>query len=116
MKKFKWVDTWISITLFIVLSICCIVKPSFENIVISYFIIGGWQVTSMLIHELNKWFVSLTGLRRIFHLIALSCLLLIPFGLTKFMLIIVPFMLLCYIFICYRELYTKMKRPLDVLK
>ncbi len=49
MKKFKKIDAWVSAVLIIGFAV-----PSFINqdatFIIGYFVVGGWQVISMLLH------------------------------------------------------------------
>lgn len=116
MRYFKLFDFRLSILLFITLSIWLLINPSLDNIIEAYFIIGGWQLISMLIHEWNKWFISRNSTRRIYHLVSLACLIAIPFGFAWVLVFISPLMAGYYIFICGKELYVKMQRPLALLK
>lgn len=55
MKKLKLIDLWGSITLFIVLSVWCVLG-GFGHLIVSYLILGGWQLTSMIVHAYKGWF------------------------------------------------------------
>ena len=116
MKKFKLFDVWLSIILFISLAVWFGINPSLNNLVIAYFIIGGWQATSMTIHEWNKWFVASKGTRRVYHWISLISLATMPMGFAWVLAMAAPFMALYYIGLCYKEVYVKMNRPLALLK
>lgn len=116
MKKIKKFDFVINFILFISLLIWYLLNPGFENAIMAYFIMGGWQVISMIIHEVNKWFISRTGTRRMYHWISLLSLILLPFGFFWVLAFAAPFMAAFYIYLCYREVFIKMQRPLALLK
>ena len=116
MRQVKLMDAGISVILFVFLFIWCLLRPDLENVIVSYFIIGGWQLISMIIHELNQWFTSRTSVRRIYHWISLFSLIAMPFGFAWVLLVTAPFMAAFYIYLCYREVYVKMRRPLTLLK
>jgi len=109
-------DFWFSILLFIILTIWFLINPSLDNIIEAYFILGGWQVISMIIHEWNKWFISWKSTRRIYHWISLVSLIAMPFGFAWVLVVTAPFMAAYYIFLCGKEVYVKMQRPLALLK
>lgn len=116
MKQFKILDVIFNTLLFISLLIWSFIKQDFEKIILSYCIIGGWQVISMAIHEMNKWFVSKTSTRRIYHWITLFSLITMPFGFAWVLVFTAPFMAIFYTYLCYKEVYVKMQRPLAALK
>jgi hypothetical protein len=66
MKTFKLTDSLISATLIIV-AITSILLRSNGWIYYWYFIVGGWQIISMSIHEINQWFVPEGSVRRLYH-------------------------------------------------
>ena len=123
MKKFKKTDVWISIVL-----ICAGIVTGFAakglGFLAGYLWVGAWQITSMLVHTFNKWF-SNSRTRRIYHVIVLLVItayflgrvfgvLLMP--VLYFLLFVAPFMAIFYTWLCYREVYIKMQRPLAILK
>lgn len=120
MKQFKTIDFWINTVLIIASVIICIIKkvtsPIDESVLLSYFIIGGWQVISMVIHVYNHWFTKKWGIRYIYHWITLIALLTMPVGSFWVLSITAPFMAIFYTWLCYSETYVKMQRPLSVLK
>ena|SRR6476620_9170460 len=116
MKTFKLFDVWLGILLFTTLLIYCLINPSHGNIIIACFIMGGWQVGSMIVHELNRWFTPPTGERRIYHWTSLLGILMALFGFASVLLFSFPLMTLFYIRLCYHEIHIKMRRPLDLLK
>ena len=124
MKKFKQMDCWISILLIIGFTLAGIINQD-VTFLVGYFVVGGWQVISMIIHTMNKWFTEKGGRRYIYHWIVLCLILLALAGLAVTeilvllaypMLFAAPFMAIYYTLICYDEVYVKMKRPLTFLK
>jgi hypothetical protein len=109
-------DVWLNSFLLASLLIYCLINPSRSNIIAASFIIGAWQAVSMIVHELNGWFTASTGIRRIYHWVALLNILLLPFHVASIIIFIVPVMAMFYIRLCYREIHIKMRRPLDLLK
>lgn len=125
MKTLKIIDTWISLTLIVGFAVGSLVLQSFTMLLIGYFIVGGWQVISMVVHWHNKWFMHKGGKRASYHRIVLimglvtATILAIPclYILTLFtMLFAAPFMAVYYTCICYNEVYVKMRRPLADLR
>jgi hypothetical protein len=116
MRRFKKIDVWISISLFLILLTACLVMRGLGCIVISYLIIGGWQLISMIVHAYNGWFNEQKSLRRIYHWIAGLSLVTIPIGSYILLMFMSPVMAAYYTWLCYDEVYVKMKRPLSILK
>jgi hypothetical protein len=119
MKTFKIIDLWTSIGLicsFIFLIIYHGKGFGFGNDLLlkSYFIVGGWQVISMLIHAISGCFTY--GARHIYHWITFISVITMPIGSVWILIITAPFMAFFYTWLCWREVYIKMKRPIDVLK
>ena len=124
MRKFKLIDVWVSIVLIIGAVLFSFVSRNFDFI-FSYFVVGGWQVISMLIHTFCRWFVEPGAARIRYHYIVvflaafafigaaftplLYCLMLV-------LLFAAPFMACYYAYMCYTEYYVKMRRPLSLLK
>ncbi|MEO5888937.1 MAG: hypothetical protein ABIQ31_01730 [Ferruginibacter sp.] len=115
MKKFKTLDVFISIALIIGFSVYSLVSQG-RNFLSGYFVVGGWQVTSMLVHVYNKCFTRKTGSRYYYHWITLISVVTMPVGSFLLLLFIAPFMAVYYTYLCYREVYVKMQRPLAMLK
>lgn len=118
MKTFKIIDVWTSIGLIISFSILIIKDGGidiFNNTLFAgYFVVGGWQVMSMLVHAITRTFTY--GARYVYHWITLISVMTMPMGSFWILLITAPFMAVFYTWLCYREVYIKMKRPLDLLK
>ena len=55
MKKFKQADYFISLLLILVFVIISFINQDITWIV-GYFVVGGWQVISMIIHAFFGWF------------------------------------------------------------
>ena len=116
MKKFKTIDAWTHLLLIISLLISCIVKPLIESMAMAYFVIGCWEVCSMVIHEWNRWFTSPGGVRRIYHRAAFISIITIPFGSFTVLLFTLPVMFALYTYMCFHEVHVKLRRPLALLK
>jgi len=124
MKKFKIIDTWISIGLIVAGIIISLAKMDY-SFLIAYCVVGGWQMISMLVHAIKGWFTHLKTARYNYHAlvttitaISLLGLWLIPvlYVLMAILLFAAPFMAIYYTWLCYEEVYVKMQRPLAALK
>jgi hypothetical protein len=124
MKQFKIIDFWISIGLIAFFTVLSFAKMG-ETFLYGYFTVGGWQIISMVIHFINKWFCSKGTVRYNYHravfvliLISLVGLVFKPLlFLVLFLLVFAaPVMAVYYTFICHEEIYVKMQRPLALLK
>jgi hypothetical protein len=132
MKTYKQIDFWGSIILIIGSIAATFIWSNFIYI-IGYFIVGAWQLLSIIVHEINHWFIRKGGNRRLYHKIVLSIFLSLIAGLCiclvsslgySFVLIILslllcisPILAVCYIIICYNELFVAIpKRELAHLK
>ncbi|MGC4100144.1 hypothetical protein [Ferruginibacter sp.] len=124
MKQFKTIDVWISMILIFSFVIygCC---RQDEYFLTGYFVVGGWQVISMLVHYFNKWFCEAGTKRRNYHFTVFTIFILagagIIFTAILYLVLIVllfaaPVMAIFYTWLCYDEVYVKMQRPLDLLK
>lgn len=116
MRKFKLTEAWLNTVLFIALSIWCIIENNKDTCLRSWFIISWVQVAGMFIHELKRWFTGYEGLRRKWHLVAALGILCLPLGSFTILFYAAPLTGICYIFICFHEVYIKMQRPLALLK
>jgi hypothetical protein len=124
MKKFKLIDTWVSIALILVGTIVSLVKLD-NSFMMVYCIVGGWQMISMLVHAIKGWFTHLKTARYNYHalvtiLAALSLVGLLITPVLYFVMIALlfaaPIMAVFYTWLCYEEVYVKMQRPLAALK
>ena len=140
MKRFKIIDFWISVGLIIFFAILTLtpiripilisvlgVRDSFGNLIAGYFVVGGWQVVSMLVHAIAGWFSPRGSARERYSALVLVLIVLVSLGLwfqvyqiifvLYPLLFLAPVMALYYTYMCYREVFYKMReRPLDVLK
>lgn len=116
MKTFKLLDSWISTGLIISCSIIVFLEQSLGYLISCYFIVGGWQVISMITHALNGWFTHRQGTRYVYHWVSLICLVTIPMGFAYPMIFLAPIMGVFYTYLCFDEVYNQLKRPLAVLK
>lgn len=115
MKKFKEADMWISIVLIAGFTMASLINRDY-TFIIGYFVVGGWQVISMIIHVFNKWFTEKWGSRYIYHWITVISLITMPMGSFWILLFTAPFMAVYYTWICYTEVRKMYERPLNVLK
>ncbi|HRD58182.1 MAG TPA: hypothetical protein PK504_09040 [Ferruginibacter sp.] len=124
MKAFKTFDYRMSIALIIASFVFSIITLD-ERFLLGYFITGGWQIISMVVHQANGWFTQKGSNRIKYHiavlLIVVTALLAfaLPVILLPLLLILLfaaPIMALYYTHICYNELHVKMQRPASLLK
>ena len=115
MRKFKKIDVWISIILITGFAIATIINRDY-TFLLGYFVVGGWQVVSIVVHVYYHSFTQKKGIRRNYHWITLISLITMPVGSFWILLFIAPFMAVFYTWLCYREVYIKMRRPLAMLK
>jgi hypothetical protein len=115
MKKFKEVDTWISIILITGFTIATIISKDY-TFLIGYFVVGGWQVISMLVHVYYHCFTEKKGTRQIYHWITFISLITMPIGSFWILLFTAPFMAIFYTWICFYEVRKLNERPIAVLK
>ena len=124
MKTFKLIDVWISAGLIIVFTFVSLIRAD-STFFIGYFVTGAWQVVSMLAHAFTGWFCEKGGARINYHWAVLIIMVVTLLGLVVYpllylllfvLLFAAPVMAVGYTYICYQEVYVKMKRPLDFLK
>jgi hypothetical protein len=66
MKTFKLIDSLLSATLIIIAGSSILIHSNGWTFN-WYFIVGGWQLISMIMHEINQWFVPEGSVRRLYH-------------------------------------------------
>ncbi|MEP7237956.1 MAG: hypothetical protein ABI685_08830 [Ferruginibacter sp.] len=115
MKKFKEVDAWISIILITGFAIATIINRDY-TFILGYFIVGSWQVISMLVHVYCHSFTQKKGIRRNYHWITLISLITMPIGSFWILLFAAPFMAVFYTWLCFDEVRKMNQRPLALLK
>lgn len=122
MIKFKKVDVWMSVFLITAGTIISAIVPE-KSILYFYFIIGTWQIISMLTHLAFKWFTH--SLQRTTYQLAVAIMLAIAvYGsvfsipvLTDYLLLFIsPLLAIYYTHLCYQESYVALKRPLAYLR
>jgi hypothetical protein len=133
MKTYKQIDFWGSIILISGFIIASFIRMD-ATFIIGYFVVGAWQLVSIIVHGVKRWFTR-KGSSRLFYqhlIIVLACaltgafvifltahevggifLMVILFAL----LITAPFLAISYTIICYNELFVAIpKRELAHLK
>jgi hypothetical protein len=115
MKAFKYADALISLVLISFFGSLALTR-GLDILITGYLIVGGWQVISMLVHIVKKWFVAKTGVRYYYHW--LSFLLLVTFFIGSLWLLfyLAPFMAIFYTGLCIYEIKKIRPRPLALLK
>ena len=123
MKRLKEIDFVIQVLLIVATLIFVFTNIEFAEITLlfSLFIIGCYQLLSMLIHEVTGFFTKNNSIRRLYHnisyvIIALALLSSFIPGLFYIILYVTPIMALTYTYICYKETFVFLKRPLSILK
>lgn len=125
MKTFKIVDIYVQTALFVgIIATTIISSDLMFALLLGYFIIGGYQLAGMLVHEFNHWFTARGTVRRYYHNISYTiviCMILTPLfeftGLVFFLLLyLAPIMAMYYTWLCYKETFVYLKRPLSILK
>lgn len=122
MKEFKTIDVIVQILLIIGFSIQSIISMD-QTFLIGYFVVGGWQVTSMIVHHVNKWHTRHGNRRFYYHrisaaiLIAMAAGFVVPYLLIVWgvMLFVAPVMAIYYLAICCKEVFYPAKRPLELI-
>ena len=123
MKKFKQADVLISGVL-IIASIGWAFTTYDERFFVGYFVVGGWQVVSMIVHTVMDWFCEKGTARSNYQwtvfliiIVALLGFVIYPLLIIYFLLLFLsPFMAIWYTWLCYNETYVKMRRPMALLK
>lgn len=124
MKKFKTIDTWVSIVLLVAFTILGLIRLDYTFLV-GYGVVGAWQMMSMIVHVVKGWFTHRKAGRYYYHLgiAALAAItllgILVHYVLFFIMIVLLfaaPFMAVYYTWLCYDEVYVKMQRPLAALK
>jgi hypothetical protein len=110
MKQFKIIDFWISCILIAVFTVTSIFNGDFT------FIIGGWQVISMIVHLAAGSFIYKEGARYSYNRLILIAIIALPLGSFLILLFTAPIMAVYYTHLCYRETFVMMRRPLALLK
>ena len=124
MKTYKLVDFYGSVLL-IVGSIVTAFILANEYALLGYFIVGGWQLISMIVHERMGLFNGTGSKRRRYHILVLIIIALTLVGLLVYPVLMIilfvllfaaPFMAGYYAFLCYSEIELISSRPLAQLR
>mgnify|MGYP003507184520 CR=1 FL=1 len=129
MKTFKQIDIAVSIALITGFFIAALIRAD-ETFIIGYFVTGGWQVISMLVHAADGTFAGKGTARYNYHwsvviiigivlfawAIQIQPLLVIAFVLASILVFIAPLMAIYYSWLCWAELSALRKRAFIHLK
>lgn len=123
MKLLKQVDLFIQLLLMVTLIVFIVAsEEGFKlNVLAALFVIGVYQLISMLAHEVSRYFIKRGSVRRMYHNISYIIAALSLFynqlpGVIYLIVSITPFMAFFYTWLCYKETYVYLKRPLSILK
>jgi hypothetical protein len=120
MKKFKTYDCMISTGLiisFIAINVMKVPESLInETVLTGYFVVGGWQVISMVVHAQTTTFTEKPGKRYAYHWITFISLMTMPLGSFWILLFTAPFMAVYYTWLCFDEVRKMNERPLAMLK
>lgn len=131
MRTLKLADFFISTALIITLTCVTLVHPTM--IFTSYFIVGGWQLFSMIIHFFNNWFVVKGSVRKAYHqfvlwiFVSFFGLALVAYTLFPgietiilvylyLLLVFAPVMAIFYTILCFMEWQDLRPKPMARLK
>lgn len=123
MKNFKQIDNWISTLLMVAALLTSLIRRD-ESFILWYFIVGAWQIISMLTHVYTGM-VPKHSARAIYHSIVVVTLILaiigvlvhyILYAVLMILLFAAPFMALFYTLLGFDESKKWYTRPLSILK
>ena len=119
MKQFKIIDFWVSVGLIVSYLIIYILEPKTSIIknaflIQGYFIIGLWQLISMITHFLNRKVFYLSPMRIMYNWLIIICITTMPMGLLvpTILLFATPLMAIFYTGICGFEVFAAVKNLL----
>lgn len=115
MRKFKRMDAWISIILITGFAIATLINRD-DTFMLGYFVVGAWQVISMLVHAYNHYFTEKKGARYVYHWVTFISLITILMGSFWVLLFTAPIMAVFYTGLCVNEVRRMNQRPLALLK
>lgn len=122
MKTYKTIDFYGSLILMISAVIFAGIAGT-DFFLVGYFVVGAWQLISVLIHAVNGWFQG--NKRSWYNKILILVLILSIFGIVSYcvlfillliMLFAAPVMAVYYAQLSYAELKAMNTRPLSQLK
>jgi hypothetical protein len=123
MKNFKQIDNWISTLLMVAALLTSLIRRD-ESFILWYFIVGAWQIISMLTHVYTGM-VPKHSARAIYHSIVVVTLILaiigvlvhyILYAVLMILLFAAPFMAIYYTILGFDESKKWYTRPLSILK
>ena len=115
MRIFKITDICVSLALLLLFSVRFCTEDRLNWLFESYFIMGGWQSISMLIHAINSWHTRKWGTRYLYHWIAFISVITFPIGSCWILAFTAPFMAIFYTGLCIVEVRNYEIRPSALL-
>jgi hypothetical protein len=123
MKTFKWIDFYGSSFLIVAALVYGLIAGELQFLA-GYFVVGAWQILSMLVHVWTGWFGE--NKKRIrYHRIVIGCLVTALVGIFVYpflwfaalvLLFAAPIMAIYYCILCFDEISLMTRRPLAQLK
>lgn len=103
MKQYKYVELMLNASLITGFIFCFAITQSFEWLFVSYFVVGGLQLLSMIFHIIKGWF-SNHIMRNGYYIFLLFVFIFTLAGSGFWLLMYAsPLMAAFYLFVCYRE-------------
>ena len=124
MKRYKKIDAWVSVALISVGCIWCLFQRD-ASFITFYFIVGFWQVVSMVAHQVKGYNITKHHSRFYYHLLILFLLFMPMFGFIApivwwiemyALLFIAPILAVIYTVICFVEIKRFITRPIELIK
>jgi hypothetical protein len=117
MKLYKQIEVALNLLLIAAFAIVFAASQDFSLLFTAYFIVGGIQLLSIIVHFVKGWFTGKGSLRIGYYWFLLFVFLFCCVGIGLFFLLFAaPLMALFYTYICYREYKTLELKELVHLK
>ncbi|MBN9298408.1 MAG: hypothetical protein J0I41_15490 [Filimonas sp.] len=121
MKKFKFTD--LAIQCILIVAIILMIIFRYEQVLLYYILLVGWQLMSIAVHEAKFWFLRNKS-RRYYHITILFMLfagsLSLSIPVLSYAILIILFwssvMVVYYFILCLWEWHQLHVRPLSILK
>jgi hypothetical protein len=122
MNTFKKIDAGLQAILIIIFLLLTLINWPGEQVIVGYFVVGGVQVISMVVHAAaGPTYFPRRSLRRTYTFVVLAIFLAVPIAMLTDMLIFLmfgllfasPIMALFYWWICFREVKELDRGPAE---
>ncbi|WP_207495477.1 hypothetical protein [Aridibaculum aurantiacum] len=122
MKKIKQIDMIVQLVLVVAFAMAALLDKG-KTIIIGYFIVGSWQLASMLVHHVKDWHMHKKS-RQIYHGISYLSVFMLALATVShgpiqnvfwILLLAAPVMAVYYLLLCVHEIVTAEKRPSEII-